>query len=68
MLVSPLAFKVFSLFAAVIIIAIGCLLYWGTYTNKQTVVGYILPSKGVVTVYAPQFGTVVARYVNLGER
>lgn len=68
LLITPLSFKVLTALVAAVVIAIGCFLYWGTYTTKQTVAGYILPSKGVVTVYAPQFGTIVERYVHLGER
>lgn len=65
--IAPLSFKLFTAFVLLIVAAIGCFLYWGTYTNKQTVTGYILPSKGLITLYAPQRGTLVARYTHLGE-
>ncbi|MGH2506800.1 MAG: HlyD family secretion protein [Ktedonobacteraceae bacterium] len=65
--ISPLSFKLLAAFVAGLLAAIGCLLYWGTYTNKQTVTGYIRPSKGLLTIYAPARGTVVNRYVHLGD-
>jgi membrane fusion protein len=64
---SPLSFKLVTVFVLIIVVAIGCFLYWGSYSNKKTVAGYVLPSKGVVTVHAPQRGTIVARYVDLGD-
>lgn len=66
-LASPLSLKIFSAFIAMLIIASGCLFYWGTYTRKQMVHGYLISSKHVITVNAPQTGVVVKSYVELGD-
>jgi membrane fusion protein len=63
----PLSFKVFTVFVCLIVVAVGSLLYWGNYADKKTVVGYILPSSGVINVRAPQRGTIVSSYVQLGD-
>jgi len=65
--VSPPPFKLLACVVSLLLIALGCYLYWGAYTNEQVVVGYLLPSKGLITVNAPQRGTVVIRYAHLGE-
>lgn len=65
--ITPLSFKLFAAFVLLLVAAIGSFLYWGSYDNKQTVSGYILPSLGVVTVHAPQRGTIMERYVELGD-
>lgn len=66
LIISPLSFKILSLFVTDLIVAIGSFLYWGRFDNKQTVPEYILPSMGIVTIHAPQRGTVVVRYVDFG--
>jgi membrane fusion protein len=65
--ISPLSFKLFAGFVAAVLVAIGCLLYWGRYTNERAVPGYLLPSEGLVTIKSPQRGTIIARYVHLGD-
>jgi membrane fusion protein len=42
--------------------------FWGEYTRKAHVSGYLVPSKGVIKVYAPGAGTVVTRHVREGQR
>ncbi|WP_414704931.1 HlyD family secretion protein [Pseudomonas sp.] len=66
-LVRPLSFAVFTALAlamATIVIAFLCL---GSYTQRSTVAGQLVPATGQVKVYAPQAGVVLERYVQEGE-
>ena len=49
---------VFAAFAALAIAAIVALLYFGEYTRKARVAGWLVPQKGLVHVYAPQSAVV----------
>ena len=42
--------------------------FWGEYTRKAHVVGYLAPTKGVIKVYPPSAATVVTRQVKEGQR
>jgi len=43
------------------------LLFFGHYTTKETVQGFIEPRQGLISVYAPNSGTVEALYVQQGS-
>lgn len=68
LVVSPLSFRLIAGGVAAFLLGFGCLLFWGTYTNQQTVNGYLLPSRGLATVHSPKQGMVRARYVKLGDQ
>jgi membrane fusion protein len=42
--------------------------FWGEYTHKAHVTGYLAPTKGVIKVYAPAAATVMTRRVKEGQR
>lgn len=54
--------------AIVLALAVVGFAFWGEYTRKAHVSGYLVPSKGVIKVYAPGAGTVVTRHVREGQR
>lgn len=63
----PLSTQLLTLLLLVILAATGCYLYWGTYSRKQTVTGYLLPDKGVVNINANRGGTVEQVLVKEGS-
>lgn len=62
----PLSFTVLSIAAVAVLAAIVSFLGWGQYARKQTVQGYLVPSNGLVKVYAPEAGVIVERHVQDG--
>ncbi|HWT51000.1 MAG TPA: HlyD family efflux transporter periplasmic adaptor subunit [Caulobacter sp.] len=63
--------KIFGLLASLIAIAVVAAGVWvtsGVYVRKQTVVGWIIPEKGVAYVFAARGGVATAVSVLPGER
>lgn len=57
-LAQPIRFWVLTGFAALAATAIALFLTFGTYTRRSTVVGQLVPSKGLATVLSPATGVV----------
>lgn len=66
-LVRPIAFSFLTLFASVCGACVLVFLFVGSYTKRTTVNGQLLPSNGLVKVYAPQTGVVLERHVKEGD-
>lgn len=62
----PLSFTLLSLSAVMVMTALIAFLVWGQYARKQTVPGYLVPSNGLVKVYAPAAGVITAQRVQDG--
>lgn len=58
------------LVAAAVAIAAALLAYawWGQYTRKEHVSGYLAPTLGLVKVYTPQTGRILDKRVSEGQR
>ncbi|MDE2389886.1 MAG: biotin/lipoyl-binding protein, partial [Betaproteobacteria bacterium] len=41
--------------------------FWGEYTRKERVVGYLSPTQGMIRIFSPQAGTVVEKHVSEGQ-
>ncbi|MBX3639101.1 MAG: HlyD family efflux transporter periplasmic adaptor subunit [Nitrosomonas sp.] len=41
--------------------------FWGEYTRKAHVVGYLLPTTGMIRIYSPQMGMVQEKHVREGQ-
>ncbi|WNB77755.1 HlyD family secretion protein [Methylomonas koyamae] len=41
--------------------------FWGEYTRKSHVSGYLAPSMGLIKVYPPQAGTLIEKHVKEGQ-
>lgn len=62
----PLSFTLLSLSAVTVMTALIAFLVWGQYARKQTVPGYLVPSNGLVKVYAPTAGVITTQRVQDG--
>lgn len=51
------------LFAAALI----AFTFWGEYTRKEHVAGYLSPTQGMIRIFSPQAGTVVEKHVREGQ-
>ena len=55
-LVQPISLVFYSVAAVVIVAVIGGFLFWGHYAKKEGVQGYLVPTKGLVKLYAARRG------------
>ncbi len=66
-LTQSLSSGVFSLLIGLVLIGLTVYLIFGTYTRKETVNGYLVPTEGLVRVHAPRSGTVSGLSVQPGD-
>ncbi len=67
-LLQPLSIKVTTWFIAVAIALIISFLFFGQYSRKETVVGYLTPTSGTSKVFVPQLGTIREIHINEGQQ
>lgn len=65
--VGPLSFAFLTAIAAAIAIAVIGFAFWGEYTRKAHVQGYLAPSMGLIKVYPPEAGTLIEKHVTEGQ-
>lgn len=66
--VRPLASALLTGFFVFIALAILAFAFWGEYTRKAHVSGYLAPSKGLIKIYAPEVGTLIEKHATEGQR
>jgi membrane fusion protein len=66
--VESLSFSLLTAFAVLSALALISFAFWGEYTRKSHVSGYLSPSMGLMKVYAPQTGTLVEKHVREGQQ
>ncbi|HHW4360834.1 TPA: HlyD family secretion protein [Neisseria gonorrhoeae] len=67
MLTRPFSFLFLTFCAFLIALCIIIFLIFGSYTNKTTVEGQLLPTMGVVRVYSSDIGTITHKFVEDGN-
>ncbi|AOK05610.1 HlyD family secretion protein [Burkholderia sp. AU28942] len=67
-LVRPISFATVTGIAICMAMGVILLFGFGSYTRRTTVSGVIMPSTGLVKVYAPQSGVVLTRHITEGMR
>lgn len=67
LLTRPFSFMFFTWCAIGVAACIVAFLFWGSYTNKTTVEGQLLPTSGVVRVYPTEIGFIAERFVEEGS-
>ncbi|EJU53449.1 HlyD family secretion protein [Neisseria meningitidis] len=66
-LTRPFSFLFLTFCAFLIALCIIMFLIFGSYTNKTTVEGQLLPTMGVVRVYSSDIGTITHKFVEDGN-
>ncbi|HFB9863672.1 TPA: HlyD family efflux transporter periplasmic adaptor subunit [Neisseria gonorrhoeae] len=66
-LTRPFSFLFLAFCAFLIALCIIIFLIFGSYTNKTTVEGQLLPTMGVVRVYSSDIGTITHKFVEDGN-
>ncbi|MEO8777819.1 MAG: HlyD family efflux transporter periplasmic adaptor subunit [Rhodanobacter sp.] len=64
---APLSRWLLVLLAASLAVAILLFLFFGRYTSRETVVGQLVPSNGLLNLTAPRAGTITQLHVRDGQ-
>jgi membrane fusion protein len=67
LLTPRLSHRLFALFAALTVLGVVTLLYYGDFTRQTRINGWLVPKTGLAKVFAPRAGVVVALYVKEGQ-
>lgn len=67
LITQPPSITLLTLLACAVTISIFLFLFIGEYTQKQRVVGVLVPDKGLMKIYTPEAGTVVSLQVHEGD-
>lgn len=65
-LIRPVSFGLLTMFVAAVALAVGAYFWFGQYTQKAHVAGYLAPDRGVIRMLSPQPATVVERHAREG--
>jgi membrane fusion protein len=68
LLLRPISFALWTLFAIAVAIAVLVFLFWGTYAKKSRVMGFLQPERGIVKVHPREAGTILERHVLEGQQ
>jgi membrane fusion protein len=68
LLVQPLSTAALTLVAVALAAALVAFTFWGEYTRKAHVSGYLVPTAGLIKVYPREVGTIVDKRVAEGQR
>ncbi|MCI4102206.1 HlyD family secretion protein, partial [Klebsiella pneumoniae] len=66
-LVRPFSLQFLTFFAVSLAAILVAFLIFGSYTNKTTVTGQLLPTTGVVRVYSQDMGVIAHQHVMNGD-
>lgn len=67
-LVRPVSFSLLTCIAMLLAATIVVFFLYGSYTKRSTVKGQVVPSSGQIKIYAPQYGLVLKRFVEEGQK
>lgn len=68
LLIQPLSTRLLTLVALMTAISLVILTFWGAFTRKERVKGFLVPTQGLIKVYPRETGTVIERQIAEGER
>jgi membrane fusion protein len=68
LLAQPISIKVLTLMAIAIAVGLVAFSFWGDYTRKAQVRGFLAPRSGLIKIYSQEAGTIVERRVSEGQR
>jgi membrane fusion protein len=67
LLAPRLSHRLFAVFATLTVAGVFTLLYYGDFTRKTRIDGWLVPTTGLVKVFAPRSGVLVGLYVQEGQ-
>ena len=67
LLINPMSFWVITISIFLIVVIVVTFLVYGTFARREAVVGFLIPDKGMVRVYAPFNGVVDSKNIIDGK-
>lgn len=68
LLLQPLSTRLLTLVALLIAASLVVFAFWGNYTRKERVKGFLVPTRGLLKIYPRETGIITERKVTEGER
>lgn len=68
LLIQPLSMHLLTLVALLVAVCLIAVTFWGAYTRKERVKGFLVPTSGLIKVFPREIGTVVEKQIVEGER
>jgi membrane fusion protein len=68
LLIQPLSTRLLTLLAALLAASLIALTFWGSYTRKERVKGFLVPTLGLIKVFPRETGVVVEKQIAEGAR
>ncbi len=63
----PFSFYLITSGILLIVVCVILMLLYGTYARRETVMGYLVPDKGLVKIYAPLRGILSKQHIKEGQ-
>lgn len=67
LITGSLTIRLFVWLTLIFTIGLVAYIFWGEYTRKTHVVGYLSPTTGMIRIYSPQLGTIQEKHVREGQ-
>ncbi|MND45645.1 Colicin V secretion protein CvaA [compost metagenome] len=67
-LIRPVSFSLLTFIAMLLATMVVVFFIYGSYTKRSTVAGQLVPSSGLIRVHSPQYGVVLERFVEEGQK
>lgn len=68
LLIQPLSTHILTITALLIAAGLIAFTFWGAYTRKERVKGFLVPTRGLIKVYPREPGIITSRQVSEGQR
>lgn len=68
LLMQPLSTRLLTLVALLITASLVALAFWGAYTRKERVKGFLVPTRGLIKIYPRETGIITEKQVVEGAR
>lgn len=66
-LVHPFKFSIITAIALLLAASVIAFGFWGEYTRKARVTGYLSPTQGLIKIHTPEVGTLIDKRVTEGQ-
>lgn len=67
LIVTPISFSVWTVGILLIILSLGMFIFFGEYSKRQSVQGFLVPDKGLIAIYAMNSGVIVNKFIKQGD-
>ena len=68
LLIQPLSTRILTIVALFIAASLVALAFWGAYTRKERVKGFLVPTRGLIKVFPRESGIITLKHISEGQR